>query len=72
MADSADRGSSSIHVIGAGKAGDRAAAKDAKIERLNALHEANKQAISTQYDGRIAAAEEAHDTISKKWDKIES
>ncbi len=72
MADNADRGASSVHVLGTGKAVDRAAAKDAKIERLIALHEANNAAIATQYEGRIADAEEAHEIISKKWDKIES
>lgn len=71
MADNADRGASSIHVIGSGKAVDRAAAKDAKVERLMALHEANNQAIATQYDGRIADAKETYDLITEKWDKIE-
>ncbi len=70
MADNADRGASSVHVLGTGKAVDRAAAKDAKIERLNALHDANNAAIATQYDGRISDAEKAHETISNKWDEI--
>lgn len=72
MADNADRGASSVHVLGTGKAVDRAAAKDAKIERLNALHEGNMRAIETRYGGRIADAKEHCDTINGKWDAIQA
>lgn len=72
MADNADRGSSSIHVLGNGKAVDRAAAKDAKVERLNALHDGHMQAIETKFGGRIADAKETVDTISGKWDTIQA
>lgn len=72
MADNADRGASSIHVIGSGKAVDRAAAKDAKVERLNALHEGNMKAIETRYGGRVADAKEHYDTINGKWDAIQA
>lgn len=72
MADNADRGSSSIRVIGNDKAVDRAAAKDAKLERLHSLHAGNMSAIETKYGGRIADAENAVSTINAKWDTIQA
>lgn len=72
MADHPDRGSSSIHVIGSGKAIERAAAKDAKIERLQSLHAGNMSAIDTKYGGRIADAESSVNTINAKWDTIQA
>ncbi|MFN4183736.1 MAG: hypothetical protein ACK4M6_03060 [Hyphomonas sp.] len=72
MADHPDRGSSSIHVIGSGKAIERAAAKDAKIERLQSLHVGNMSAIDAKYGGRIADAESSVNTINAKWDTIQA
>ena len=51
---------------------DRAAAKDAKVERLNALHEGNMKAIETRYGGRVADAKEHYDTTNGKWDAIQA
>lgn len=69
MADNADRGSSSIHVIGQGK---QEGGGETKRERLKSLHDGKMKAIETKYGGRIADAKEAHDKISDKWDTIQA
>lgn len=72
MAETPDRNSSSLRVVGNGKAAERAAARDAKVERLHALHAGNMAAIETKYGGRIADAQDSLDTINGKWDTIQA
>ncbi len=71
MAENADRGSSSIHVLG-GSGGDPASGKRSKTERLHELHAGNMNAIDTRYGGRIAEARDALDVINAKWDTIQA
>jgi hypothetical protein len=70
MADNADRGASSIHVLGGG--GDMNSGKRPKLERLQDLHAGNMSAINTKYGGRIAEAQESLDVINAKWDTIQA
>lgn len=71
MADNADRGASSIHVLGGG-GGDMNSGKRPKLERLQDLHAGNMNAIDTKYGGRIAEAQESLDVINAKWDTIQA
>jgi len=72
MAETPDRTPSSLRVIGNDRTMDRAAARNAKIERLNDLHAGNRNAIETKYGGRIADAQGTLDTINAKWDTIQA
>lgn len=72
MADSADRGPSSLHVVSGGKGAERAAARRARIDRLNELHSGNMNAIKTKYGGRIADAQEQLNSINGNWDSIQA
>ena len=71
MAENTDRGSS-LHVVSGGKGAERAAAKRARIERLEELHDGNMKSIETRYGGRIADAQEDLNSINEKWDAIQA
>lgn len=72
MAETPDRTPSSLRVVGNDKAVERAAARNARIERLQDLHAGNMNAIETKYGGRIADAQDTLDTLNAKWDTIQA